>query len=70
MFKVFLKYFTTFYNARLEYPNPKDYAKKFVSKANRKKCLAFIYTMINIKNSPAGQPLEPGKIKEKVAKMT
>ena len=28
LFKVFLKYFTTFYNARLEYPNPKDYAKK------------------------------------------
>jgi hypothetical protein len=39
LFKVFLKYFTFFYNSRREYPNPKDYAKKFVSKANRKNVL-------------------------------
>lgn len=67
LFKVFLKFFTLFYNSMQNYPNPKDYAKKYVSTANNNKGLAVIYTIINIKNSPDDQPLQPGKLNEKLA---
>ena len=64
--KVFINYAILIYNWIQEYPNPKDYAKKFVSKANDK-YFATLCTLMHIKDSPSNQILKPGELNEKLA---
>jgi hypothetical protein len=67
--KVFLKYAITFYNLMQEFPDPKDCAKKVLSKATQgsDRYFAGVYMLAYIKNAPDNQFLEPGEINKKLA---
>ena len=67
--KVFLKYAITFYNLMQEFPDPKDCAKKLLSKATQgsDRYFAGVYMLAYIKNAPENKFLEPGEINKKLA---